>query len=76
MITVMEALAIAKEKRSGIDFVTEYENGFVFSGSSDAGYIGGLNHSPVVVLKENGAVTDMISFVNAGMGEEISKQSI
>ena len=76
MITLMDALEIAKGERSGIDFVVEYEKGFVFSGSNDAGYIGGLNHSPVVVLKDNGAVTNMISFVNAGTGKEIDKHSI
>lgn len=76
MITYDEALAKAYTKRKNIDQVVEYANGYVFSNTEDVKYKGGLGHSPVVVLKENGDVIDMILFVNSGTGKEIGKKSI
>lgn len=76
MITYDEALAKAYTKRKNLDQVVEYENGYVFSDSSDAEYIGGLGHTPVVVLKKNGEIVDMMAFVNAGTGKEIGRKSI
>lgn len=76
MITYDEALAKAYTKRKNIDQVVEYANGYVFSNTEDVNYKGGLGHSPVVVLKKNGDVIDMVSFVNSGTGREIGKKSI
>jgi len=44
-------------------------------GSSSGGG-GGLGHSPVVVLKKDGKVVDMITFINAGTGKEIGRKNI
>ncbi len=76
MITYEEALAKAHTKRKNLDQVVEYANGYVFSDSSDADYLGGLGHSPVVVLKKNGDIVDMMAFVNSGTGKQIGKKSI
>ena len=76
MITYDEALKIAKAKKSNIDQVVEYANGYVFSSAADAGYKGGLGHSSIVVLKKDGEVVSMISFVSKGTGKEIGKKSV
>lgn len=76
MITYEEALAKANTKRKNINQVVEYANGYVFSNSEDVNYKGGLGHTPVVVLKKNGEITDMVSFVNSGTGKEIGRKSI
>lgn len=76
MITYEEALKKAYTKRKNLDQVVEYANGYVFSSSDDAEYIGGLGHTPVVVLKKNGDIVDMMTFVNSGTGKEISRKSI
>ena len=76
MITYEEALAKAHTRRKNINQVVEYANGYVFSNTDDADYLGGLGHSPVVVLKKNGDIVDMMTFVNSGTGKEISRKSI
>lgn len=70
MITYDEALKKAKELKPTIDGCTEYENGYVFGSSQDEGYIGG-NHTPCVILKENGKAVTMPYFVMHGTGDEI-----
>lgn len=76
MITLDEAIIKANTKRKNIDQVVEYENGYVFSNTDDVNYKGGLGHSPVVVLKKDGKIVDMITFVNAGTGKEIGRKTI
>ena len=76
MITLDEAIIKANTKRKNIDQVVEYENGYVFSNTDDVNYKGGLGHSPVVVLKKDGKVIDMITFINAGPGKELGRKSI
>lgn len=76
MVTYEEALKMAKEKRNDVNVVVEYENGYVFSNTDDAGYIGGLDHAPVIILKKDGKQVNMITFVNAGTGKEIARKSI
>lgn len=71
MIDLKEALKIAETRRKNLNQYAEYENGFVFSNTDDVNYDGGLGHSPVVVLKKDGTITDMIKFVNSGTGKEI-----
>ena len=76
MVSLNEAIELAKKERDNLDLVVEYANGYVFSGSSDKGMIGGLNHAPVVVRKKDGKVISMIEFVNSGTGKEIKRQSL
>lgn len=71
MITLEEALKIAQTRRKNINQYAEYENGFVFSNTNDVDFDGGLGHSPVVVLKKDGSITDMIKFINSGTGKEL-----
>ncbi len=70
MIEYSEAKKIALTRRSDLNGCFEYQNAYVFSSSADAGYIGGM-HSPIVVMKKDGAVVDMIRLVNSGTGKEI-----
>lgn len=76
MISYEDALKKAKERRPDLNLVVEYENGYVFSSSEDAGYIGGMDHSPVVILKKNGDYSTMIDFINSGTGKEIGRKTI
>lgn len=76
MITLDEAIRIAKGVRSDLDSVTEFENGYVFSSKSDEGYLGGMDHSPVVVLKKDGRVADIASFMFLDPGKEIGTKAI
>ncbi len=70
MITYDEALKKAKELKPTIDNCTEYENGYVFGCKYDDNYEGG-NHTPCVILKENGKAVAMPYFVIQGAGKEI-----
>ena len=71
MITYEAAYEIAKEIKPDIDNVAEYDNAFVFGCKADDGYIGG-NHSPVVILKEDGRAVSMPWFIaKIGAGREI-----
>lgn len=76
MVTFEEAVNIAKSVRDNLDLCVEYENGYVFSSKDDDGYIGGLNHVPVVVLKKNGRLADMNTFMFSNPGDEIRRVSI
>ena len=76
MVTMDEAIKIAKGKRSDLDLVVEYETGYVFSSKSDKGYQGGLDHGPVVVLKKNGRIADMASFMFSGPGKEVKRVNL
>ena len=70
-ITFDEAFKIASERKAKIDNYTEYDNAYVFSFTGDDGYIGGLGHTPVVVMKEDGRITTMPEFVYSGAGKLI-----
>ena len=72
-ITLDEAFKIASERKAKIDNYTEYDNAYVFSFTGDEGYIGGLGHTPVVVMKEDGRVTTMPEFVYSGAGKVIKE---
>ena len=76
MITYDEALEKAYTKRKNINQVVEYANGYVFSNTDDVNYKGGLGHSPIVVLKKDGQIVDMVAFVNDGTGKEIGRKAI
>lgn len=72
-ITFDEALKIAFERKALIDTYTEYDNAYVFGFSGDEGYIGGVGHTPVVVMKEDGRITTMPEFVYSGAGNVIKE---
>ena len=76
MITYEEALEIARTRRTNLNQVFEYEKAYVFSNTDDSNYIGGFGHTPVVVLKEDGIITNMIEFVNSGTGKEIGMRPL
>lgn len=72
MVTYEQALAIAKEKRKNIGHCAEWENGFAFEPKSDGEtYKGGFEKSPIIILKKDGSVTNMIGFIQSdgGTGE-------
>ena len=73
MITYEEALKIAKEQKEHIDHFYECEKAYVFSYSGDANYIGGLGHTPVVILKEDGRQVTMPELVYMGTGKTIKE---
>ena len=66
-----EALKKAKEFKPNLDCCTEYENGYVFGSYSDDLYVGGIGHTPCVVLKVGGRIISMPEFVIMGTGKEI-----
>ena len=76
MITLTKAIEIAKNERDNLDLVVEYENGYVFSSKDDEGYVGGYGHTPVVVLKKNGKIADMATFMFSDPGDEIMRKAI
>ena len=71
MITYEEAFEKAKELKPNIDNCTEYENGFVFGCYDDDNYIGGVGHTPCVILKKDGKAVPMGEFIVSGTGKEI-----
>lgn len=75
MITYEEAFKKAKELKPTIDNCTEYENGYVFACKGDDNYDGG-NHTPCVILKDNGKAVAMPVFVMRGTGKEIKSFDI
>ncbi len=75
MISLDEAISIAKKERNNLDLVVEYEKGYVFSSKDDEGYIGGYGHTPVVILKD-GKHTDMAGFMFNDPGKEILRKSL
>ncbi len=72
MIGYNEALQIAKDRKEHIDGCTECENAYIFSFSGDAGYIGGYDHTPVVVMKEDGRfIYGLSPLLDGSAGKEI-----
>ncbi|MCR5596457.1 MAG: hypothetical protein K6G12_11455 [Lachnospiraceae bacterium] len=71
MIIYEEAYRKAKEIRPDINLCTEYENAYVFGAKEDENYIGGYGHTPVVIIKEDGLVTNMLELEVIGAGKEI-----
>lgn len=70
MIEYKDALERARAHKNDINECTEFENGWVFSNTADADYIGG-GHTPVVILKAGGRAVTMPYFVVHGTGEEL-----
>ena len=73
MVTYEEALEIARQTRDDIDYCDEYEEGYVFGAEADADYVGGLGHSPLVVMKKDGKVVDMAFFMFNNPGDVIKE---
>ena len=71
MISFEEAYKKAKQYKSNINNCTEYENGYVFGSSEDDGYIGGIGHTPVVILKKSAEAIPMNMFIIDGTGKKI-----
>ena len=76
MITYEEALELARTRRDDLTQVFEYEKAYVFSNPEDSNYIGGYDHSPVVVMKEDGRFIPMIELINTGPGKEYGMRDI
>lgn len=60
MLTYEEALAIAKSKKSKINYCTEYNNAYAFSYDTGERSVGG--DSPVVIMKDDGAALNFIAY--------------
>lgn len=73
-MNVNEALRVAKQYKHNINYCMEYEDAFVFStsGSSD---IGG-NTIPIVVLKSNGNVINMVEYCDIPSAKLIGEYSV
>ena len=76
MITFDDAVRKARAQKKDIDMVVEYSKAYVFSSSNDEGTKGGINRAPVVVMKKDGQIVDMITFVNGGTGKEMGVRNI
>lgn len=69
MITYEDAFRIAKSRRMDIDRCFEYEKGWSFGSKEDENYVGGYDHAPVNIAKENGKTyqtTYFLMIFNAG----------
>lgn len=60
MLTRDEALAIARGKKSKINYGEEYNNAYVFGYDSGERTVGG--DSPIVVMKETGETLNFIAY--------------
>lgn len=60
MLTLIEALKLAKELKSGIDACDEYDIAYVFKRKADRFNIGG--DGACVILKENGRAINQTDF--------------
>lgn len=60
MISYEEALKIARQHKTKINHCIEYTNAYAFEFDDGVFTMGG--DSPVVIMKENGAVSDLISY--------------
>ena len=76
MITYEEALELARTRRDDLTQVFEYEKAYIFSNPEDSNYIGGYDHSPVVILKETGNFSNMVELVNSDPGKEYGMRDI
>lgn len=70
MITYEVAYETAKGLKPTIDHCTEYENAYVFGCKEDDMFEGG-NHSPCVIMKNDGKAVTMPYLLVRGAGEEI-----
>lgn len=70
MITFEDALKMAKQTKPNVDNCTEYEKGWVFGCYEDSHYIGGYEHTPLVILRD-GTQTIIPEVESTGLGEII-----
>lgn len=71
MIILEEAKELAQKARGNdIDYCHEYEDAFLFGNTMDPPSVGGKNHVPVVIIKENGQVMGLTAFV---LGSKIER---
>lgn len=68
MITYEEAYKKAKELKPNADGCMEFENGYAFCSSQDAGYVGGYGHTRCVITKKDGKAIPFNAFVAQGTG--------
>lgn len=61
MLTLKEALAIAKSKKNYINHCVEYTNAYMFSGDTGEEADGG--DAPIVVMKETGETMNMSAYI-------------
>ena len=74
MISLSEAMSIAKELKENINYCMEYSDAFVFSNKYSE-EIGG--DSPIVILKENGDAINMVDYTDLpGVSDFIKEFSI
>ena len=71
MVEHKEAVALAKERWSEVDYYEETENAFIFSKYGDTN-IGGC--SPVVVLKETGECINLPAYLCEGLNTPTIKE--
>lgn len=60
MINYEEALKIARQHKTKINHCIEYTNAYAFEFDNGEYTMGG--DSPIVIMKENGAITDIASY--------------
>lgn len=70
--TFEKALELAKKRKPDIDGYDEWDGGWVFSSTNDAGCQGGYGRTPVVVTRD-GYVMTMQEFVFSGKAGELRR---
>lgn len=71
MLTMEQALAIAKEKKSKINRGVEYENAFSFYFDDGIDRDGGEN--PIVVMKENEETFNFVHYAMKMLTDEVRR---
>ena len=61
MLTYKEALAIAREQKTKINYCTEYSNAYAFGYHAESGVSKGCD-SPIVVMKEDGQTLNFTAY--------------
>ena len=73
MLNFEKALAVARQRKDGIDNCTEYRDYYLFGASKDDGMIG---PGPVAVCKADGRILPMPEFVMSDPGEPVREIDI
>ena len=72
MLTYEEAYAIAREKKSMINYCTEFNNAYAFGYDDGQYHVGG--DSPIVILKDTGEDFNFIDYAIRDGGGKIIRE--
>ena len=71
MISFEDAVKIAKQYKKNANTCIEYERGYSFGSTEDNDFVGGYGHEAIGIMKDDGRVLYMHSFIDADPGKQI-----